>query len=366
MSVSHRPAVSIVSSAILLAGFSVFIPGQLVAETPEPGAGAAQTAADAGRPAPVCEPASLDSPYIPVDSWVYPAILRLYALGFVDTVYLGMRPWTRSSVDHMLEEAGARIEDARLRRRRHRRSAGNLRRARSRASLRRARPLRRSRANRASSRSTPSNAASAARRCATAFTSARPSSTTTAAPIENGFNNYSGASGYACRRPLPALCARRIPGRAFRHGLLHRRWRRRSSRQSTSRSISSTTPARQWTGPTCVPLPYQSALHHPTRPHRTQPPMAAFWRPTFRRTSSITKFPLAKQDDWLGPGLGAGMAYSNNAENIYSFRINRIEPLHVPGLSYITGPFRYEFLIGGRTATPTCPIPPIRDLIRPT
>jgi hypothetical protein len=55
---------------------------------------------------------------------------------------------------------------------------------------------------------------------------------------------------------------------------------------------------------------------------------------------------FGKQDDWLGPGLGAGMAYSNNAENIYSFRINRVEPLHVPGLSYITGPFRYEFLVG--------------------
>ena len=36
------------------------------------------------------------------------------------------------------------------------------------------------------------------------------------------------------------------------------------------------------------------------------------------------------------------MAYSNNAENIYSFRINRVEPLHIPGLSYITGPFRYD------------------------
>jgi hypothetical protein len=55
---------------------------------------------------------------------------------------------------------------------------------------------------------------------------------------------------------------------------------------------------------------------------------------------------IGKQDDWLGPGLGAGMAYSNNAENIYSFRINRIEPLHFPGLSNILGPFRYEFLVG--------------------
>jgi len=48
---------------------------------------------------------------------------------------------------------------------------------------------------------------------------------------------------------------------------------------------------------------------------------------------------FGKQDDWLGPGLGSGMAYSNNAENIYSFRINRIEPLTIPLLSRLTGPF---------------------------
>ena len=37
--------------------------------------------------------------------------MRLYSLGFVDTVYLGMRPWTRSSVNNMLDEVGSRIED---------------------------------------------------------------------------------------------------------------------------------------------------------------------------------------------------------------------------------------------------------------
>jgi hypothetical protein len=64
---------------------------------------------------------------------------------------------------------------------------------------------------------------------------------------------------------------------------------------------------------------------------------------------------FGKQDEWMGPGLGAGFAYSNNAENIYSFNINRVEPLRIPGLSYITGPFRYEFLIGalhGHTYVP--------------
>ncbi len=50
------------------------------------------------------------------------------------------------------------------------------------------------------------------------------------------------------------------------------------------------------------------------------------------------------------------MAYSNNAENIWAFRINRVEPLEVPLLSRITGPFRYEFLVGplgGHTLIPS-------------
>jgi len=75
----------------------------------------------------------------------------------------------------------------------------------------------------------------------------------------------------------------------------------------------------------------------------------------------------------LGPGLGGGMAYSNNAENIYSFRINRIEPLHIPLLSRLTGPFRYDFLVGslrGHTFMPNPayvvnPSPNLPNVINP-
>src|SRR6266567_870256 len=63
-------------------------------------------------PASVCEPATLGSPFVTVDSWVYPAILRLYGLGFVDHIFVGMRPWTRSSITRMLEDVAAKIEDA--------------------------------------------------------------------------------------------------------------------------------------------------------------------------------------------------------------------------------------------------------------
>src|SRR5208283_4670487 len=51
-------------------------------------------------------------------------------------------------------------------------------------------------------------------------------------------------------------------------------------------------------------------------------------------------FSFGKQDQWLGPALGGSMAFSNNAQNFYAFEINRIEPLHVPILSLLTGPFR--------------------------
>src|ERR1700679_3659549 len=62
-------------------------------------------------PAAQCQVSGMGSPYIPVDSWVYPAIYRLYSLGYVDAVFLGMRPWTRTSVAHMLENMADRIDD---------------------------------------------------------------------------------------------------------------------------------------------------------------------------------------------------------------------------------------------------------------
>jgi hypothetical protein len=44
--------------------------------------------------------------------------------------------------------------------------------------------------------------------------------------------------------------------------------------------------------------------------------------------------------------MGGAMAWSNNAENIYSFRINRIEPLNIPFISRFLGPLRYDFFVG--------------------
>jgi hypothetical protein len=53
-----------------------------------------------------------------------------------------------------------------------------------------------------------------------------------------------------------------------------------------------------------------------------------------------------KTDAWLGPAFGSAMAWSNNAENVYSFQINRVEPLNIPFLSKVLGPVRYDFFVG--------------------
>jgi hypothetical protein len=44
-------------------------------------------------------------PYVPLDSWVYPAIERLEAMGYVETAMLGMRPWTRLECARLVVEA---------------------------------------------------------------------------------------------------------------------------------------------------------------------------------------------------------------------------------------------------------------------
>ena len=38
---------------------------------------------------------NLGSTYIPLDSWIYPALMRLYSLGYLDRAFVDMRPWTR-------------------------------------------------------------------------------------------------------------------------------------------------------------------------------------------------------------------------------------------------------------------------------
>jgi hypothetical protein len=317
MNLYRRAAMApVVQCAVVLTGFLLVTSGTLSAQVSE---------------AAVCDPSTLGSPYIPVDSWVYPAVLRLYSLGFVDSAYLGMRPWTRASLSHVLEETAALIEDADGEPGEN--EATDLYKALT-------RELR-------NDTEGPCLAHQGRARIESAFTVVRAMSGTPlrdsyhlgstiindyGRPYANGVNSYSGASGYASA------------GRF----LLYARGEFQGAPSATGYSTSLAQALSNVDGiPFINPvtsLPYNQATI-PLGPIGT----ATNGRIVEAYASAQVLnhiFSFGKQDDWLGPGLGSAMAYSNNAENIYSFRINRIEPLSVPLLSRLTGPFRYEFIIG--------------------
>src|SRR6266478_6152274 len=50
-------------------------------------------------------PANQGSPYVPLDSWIYPALDRLTAMGLIDSAFEGMKPWTRNECVRLLQEA---------------------------------------------------------------------------------------------------------------------------------------------------------------------------------------------------------------------------------------------------------------------
>lgn len=73
--------------------------------------GQAQTAANAPhRPHGQLESdptpsARIGSPYVPLDSWVYPALERLAALGYIRTAFIGLKSWTRMDCARLVEQA---------------------------------------------------------------------------------------------------------------------------------------------------------------------------------------------------------------------------------------------------------------------
>lgn len=56
-------------------------------------------------------PNYMASPYVPLDSWIYPALERLIAMGYLKSDMLGMRPWTRMACARLLEDAEDKFPD---------------------------------------------------------------------------------------------------------------------------------------------------------------------------------------------------------------------------------------------------------------
>jgi hypothetical protein len=340
----HVAIAPVIQLATVLAGLLLMTAIPIAAEQPATPEGAGQSGRDTSRSTPVCESSTMGSPYIPVDNWVYPAVLRLYSMGYIDHVYLGMRPWTRASLSHMLEDIDAQIHEADM--------YGDP---------------------------TTGEAQDiytalihflhydAGMQCLTHQGNTRIESTYTVArgisgtPLrdsfhlgstivndygrryENGINNYSGASGYAAAGRFVLYVRGEFVAAPSATGYSNALAEQLATIDGTTNYYTNTT-----TYPTFPLTPAISLNQLTTIPTG---PIATTTNGRFIEAYLSAQFfnhviSFGKQDEWLGPGQGASMAYSNNAENIYAFRINRVEPLNIPLLSRVTGPFRYEFLAG--------------------
>jgi hypothetical protein len=317
----------------VVAGLFFLSAASLRSEQPSSSGAPAQVPGDPSRPAPVCGPAELGSPYIPLDSWIYSSMMRLYSLGYIDDMYLNLRPWTRAGVEHMLEQASSGIQDAEDDNQPAAGEAEDIYEAVDQFLN--------------ADTSGPCLVRQGHTRIESAYTRVRSISGTPlrdsfhlgstivndyGRPFEGGFNEYTGASGYVTAGRFALYVRGEFQGAPSATGY-----------SPALAQALSTVDGVLYANPT-TNVPYNQA----TIPAG---PLSSVADGRFLEAyvsgqvlNHVISF--GKQDQWLGPAQGASMAYSNNAQNVYGFEINRIEPLHVPGLSRVTGPFRYEFLVG--------------------
>ena len=265
------------------------------------------------------------SSYIPLDSWIYPAMMRLYSLGFVDTEFLGLRPWTTLSVAHMLEDGSAKIRDSGSddaiaiygaiedeiapdlhipldKEYGHARVDSIYSRVMGIGGT----PLRDS------------------------FHLGQTDVNDFGRPYAGGFNLYTGFSAKAQYGRFSAYFRgeyQHAPGWAgYSPELAATLARIDDFATFTSVPLA---------GNTTIPLGPISAANRPT-----------ILEGYVSAHAFGNEISFGKMDNWFGPAVGGGMSWSNNAENVYSFRINRVEPLYLPYIGRFIGPIRYDFFVG--------------------
>jgi hypothetical protein len=263
------------------------------------------------------------STYIPIDSWIYPALDRLHALGYINYAYLGLRPWTRMSITHALDDT-ANFQDL---------TSSDAEAYEIYFAVRK--ELKTGTHTFADLRNPRNSFESAYTRLGgitgtplrDSFHLGQTFVDDYARPYQEGFN------------PIVGFSTRSEDGRFalyFRGEYQHA-----PGAPGYSQSLANTLSAID--GVPIATYPKQSII-----PLGPLAPVNDF-RVVEANVSYLLlnhEFSFGKSDHWMGPAKGGGFAYSNNAENIYAFQIDRIEPLYIPLLSKLTGPFRYQFFVG--------------------
>ncbi len=260
-------------------------------------------------------PNYMASPYVPLDSWIYPAMQRLIALGYIQSDILGMRPWTRMACARLLDDASEKFPTE---------SAGGTQAEKIYAAL------------------TTEFKPEIARLDGAPNTGVQVKSVYTRAmgisgtplrdgyhfgqtivndygrPYWEGFNNVTGLTADAEAGPVSFY--------------LRGEYQHAPAMPSYPSSVLTATAAADGTPP----------LANGT----TEANKFALLDSMASVNINNVQISVGTQSAWLGPTESGPWLMSNNARPFPMVKIDDVAPHEIPGLSRILGPFRTEFFIG--------------------
>ena len=261
---------------------------------------------------------NMGSPYVPLDSWIYPAMERLAGLGLLNDEFMGMRPWTRNECARLVSEAADQLADV---------GAENDEKSRLIEALQRE--------LRPDMEGTNSNGGGAFRLeslySRTEYISGMPLTdgynfaqtqiNDFGRPYRQGWNNVTGFSTWAAGGPFVVYVRSEYQHAPTASALPD------SARQVISQADFG-----------LIPPPPATPISQTDRFRLLDAYVGmnlTNWQLTF-----------GKQSLWWGPGKGGPMMLSDNAEPVNMLRINRVSPLRLPSILGLLGPMRMEFFIG--------------------
>jgi len=262
-------------------------------------------------------PANHGSPYVPLDSWVYPALDRLMALSVIDSGFAGMRPWTRSECARLLGEAAEKIDEE---------GAGDAEAEKIYGLLETEFREEIEGANgegkfRARVESVYARVAGiSGKPLMDGYHFGQTIFNDYGRPYQEGFNSVDGFSGWTSFGRWVGYVRAEYQHTPFAAALSDR------ARQTIA-SVDSI--------PVVPPGTPLAAVNRMQLLDAYVGMNFENWQVTF-----------GKQSLWWGPGNSGPMMFSDNAEPINMFRINRVTPFQLPSLLKRLGPVRMEFFVG--------------------
>jgi hypothetical protein len=298
--------------------------GQMIAQDvysrhhdPELGGGEWQSLSAFARAWESGGPQNLGTPYVPLDSWVYPALDRLAGLGLIDSAFSGMRPWTRRECMRQLIEAEEKGVDA----------AENPEASKLVEALEHElRPETEAlgdgsdgasfRLESVYSRTEHISGAP----LTDGYTFAQTQFNDFGRPYGEGWSTVNGLSAYATKGPWVAYVR---------------------GEMDTAPSIPAYSLATREIA--------QKVDNFPELAPGTPQPSVTDFRLLDAYVGLMVsnwEFTFGKQSLWWGSGNGGPLDFSNNVQPINMFRINRTTPLKLPSILGWLGPMRTEFFLG--------------------